>query len=115
MREIDEATAKAFALQNRLDNCRGEAQSGLFKEADFEQVMGDIDAYCATLKDNLFVPKWLVHSMMVTSRALREEAWMHGVKADQVIAMTHKMDNLVEAILTDRTLADFRAIGPRVA
>ncbi|RZJ41346.1 MAG: hypothetical protein EON86_10595 [Brevundimonas sp.] len=75
----------------------------------------DVDAYCATLKDNLFVPKWLVHSMMVTSRSLHEEAWMHGAKADQVIAMTRKMDQLVEAILTDRTLGDFYAVGPRVA
>ncbi len=115
MREIDEATATAFQLQRRLNDCRGEAQSGLFKEADFEQVMADINAYCAESKDNLFVPKWLVHSMMVTSRALREEAWMHGARAEQVIAMTQKMDALVEAILTDRTLEDLYATGPRVA
>lgn len=40
---------------------------------------------------------------------------MHCAKTDQVIAMTRKMDNLVEAILTDRTLGDFYKIGPRVA
>ena len=112
MREIDEATATAFQLQRRLDECRGEAQSGLFKEADFEQVMADINAYCASLKDNLFVPKWLVHSMLVTSRALRAEAPMHGAKANQVIAMTQKMDILIEAILTDRTLEDFTRSAP---
>jgi hypothetical protein len=112
MREIDEATATAFALQNRLDMCRGDAQSGLFKEADFEQVIGEIDAYCVTLKDKLFVPKWLVHSMMRTSRALRAEAAMHGDKSERVVAMTRKMDALVEAILTDRTLADLYAPLP---
>lgn len=113
MRDLDEATALAFRLQNQIDACDGEMLSGLFRPSEYEKAISEIDAYCATLKGELYVPKWLVHSLLRASQGAYGNAFNFGERADEVRAMGSRLAELLKVLLTDRTLADLQSQMPR--